>query len=59
MLDPKGERILVLEKEGRYKAQYKAEIIKDAKEIIVSEKEKKAILLINDKLYSIDLKHLE
>ena len=33
--------------------------IKDTKEIAISESERKIILLTGDKLYSIEIKHLE
>jgi Iap family predicted aminopeptidase len=47
-----------LTKEGDYKAEYISDRISEAKGFIVSEKDKKMIVLTGDKLYSIDLMHL-
>lgn len=58
VLDNENSRVLVIEKDGKYKAQYISDEIKNSTSIIVSEKEKKLILLENEKLYSIELKHL-
>lgn len=58
LLDPENERVVVMTKEGEYKAQYKNSNIKNAKKIVVSEEEGKLILLLENKLLSIDLKHL-
>lgn len=56
VLDNGNSRIVVFDKNGAYKAQYAASIIKSAKDFDVSEKDKKAYVLSNDKLYEIDLK---
>lgn len=58
ILDPENSRVVVIDKEGNYKAQYKEEKIKEAKDLAVSEEEKKIILLMGDKLFSIEIKHL-
>jgi len=58
LLDSENERVVVITKEGEYKAQYKNSNIKNAEEIVVSEKEGRLILLSENKLFSIDLKHL-
>ncbi len=58
VLDPDSERVVVLTKDGEYKAQYKSEKIKEANKLSVSESEGKMVLLTGDKLYSIELKHL-
>lgn len=58
ILDAKGKRILVLAKDGKYKAQYFSEKIGEATDLAVSEAEGKIILLAGAKLYSISLKHL-
>ncbi len=58
LLDKTGERIIVLTKDGEYKAQYKSEEIKNALKFVVSEKENKIILLNGNKLFSIELKNL-
>jgi hypothetical protein len=49
---------VVLEKDGNYKAQYFSDKLKEAKDIAVSEKNKKIIFLSGSKLYSIEIKHL-
>jgi hypothetical protein len=57
-LDKEAGRVVVLEKDGEYKAQYFTDSVKEAKAIVVSEKEAKLILITNDKLLSVDLKLL-
>ena len=59
ILDPDEVRVVVLTKTGEFKAQYKSEKIKEAIDLAVSEKEGKIILLTGDKLYSLEIKHLE
>jgi len=54
-LDSKNSRILIFDKEGKYKAQYISDIISGTRRIAVSEKENKIILLNGNKLYSIEL----
>ena len=58
ILDIKGKRIVVLTKEGTYKAQYMSDGVKDAESLFVSEKYGKIIIPTGDKLLSINLKHL-
>lgn len=58
ILDSENSRIVVFDKEGGYKAQYISPEIKNTSSIVVSEKERKIILLTKEKLYSIELKHL-
>ncbi|HJX45752.1 MAG TPA: hypothetical protein VJ399_01110 [Patescibacteria group bacterium] len=59
ILDNDNSRIVVVEKEGEFKAQYLDSILKNAKVVIASEKEKKIIFLTDEsKLYSIEIKHL-
>lgn len=58
LLEKEKERVVVIDKDGNYKAQYVSGKIKDAKRIIVSEKEKKLFLLTGGQLLFIDLKHL-
>lgn len=55
ILDKGNLRIVVLGKDGGYKAQYKAGILKDAKDIEVFEKDKKIYILSSGKLYQMDL----
>ena len=58
VLEPTQKRLVVLEKNGQYKAQYLADEIGQATSLAVSEKEKKAVYLAGDKLYSFEIKHL-
>jgi hypothetical protein len=55
---PEKKSIVVLTKEGDYQAQYVSDKISEAKGFIVSEKDKKIMILTGDKLYSIELKPL-
>lgn len=57
-LDKAGKRVVVTDKKGGYKAQYIADQIGDATNLVVSEKDKKIIVLSGDKLLSIEIKHL-
>ena len=59
ILDPEKRRVVVLTKEGEYKAQYYSEEIGNAIDFSVSEENKKIIILTGEKLYSIEIKHLE
>ncbi len=52
ILDPSTERIVVFDKEGNYKAQYKSDILKDALSLAASEKVGRILVLTKDKLYS-------
>lgn len=56
ILDNGNSRIVVLDKNGTYKAQYKAGIIKSAKDFDIFEKDKKIFVLSSGKVYQIDLK---
>ena len=58
ILDRGNSRVLVVDKDGNYKAQYISDNIKSATKIVVSEVSSKIILLEGDKLYSLDIKHL-
>ncbi len=58
ILDRAGKRVVALDKKGVYKAQYIAGEIGNATNLVVSEADKKIILLTGDKLESIELKHL-
>jgi len=58
VLEPSNSRVVVMDKEGQYQAQYSSDKIKEAAGLVVSEKEKKIILLLGDKLFSIELKNL-
>jgi hypothetical protein len=56
ILDNGNSRIVVLDKNGNYKSQYQAGIIKTAKDFEVLEKDKKIYVLSGGKVYEIDLK---
>lgn len=58
LLDKAGRRVVVVDKKGKYKAQYTNEQIGGAKSLVVSEAQKEIILLTGDKLLSIEIKHL-
>ena len=58
ILDKKGKRVVVLDKNAKYKAQYLSDKIAEVADLAVSEKEKKIILLSGSKIYSIAIKHL-
>lgn len=56
VLDSGNSRIVVLDKNGSYKAQYQADILKNASDFEVLEADKKVYVLSSDKVYQIDLK---
>lgn len=58
ILDPQNSRLIVVDKKGEYKAQYVADQLKGATDLVVSEKDKRAVFLIEGNLKSIDLKHI-
>lgn len=58
ILDRENGKVWVLEKDGKFKAQYSAEEIKNAVGLIASEAEKKIILLTGEKLISLEMRHL-
>jgi hypothetical protein len=58
LLDKAGKRVVVIDKKGKYKAQYIDDQITGAKSLVVSEAQKQIILLTGDKLLSIEIKHL-
>jgi hypothetical protein len=58
ILDKTGKRIVVLDKDGNYKAQYFSDRLSEANDLVVSEAQKKIILLAGSKLYFIEIKHL-
>lgn len=55
ILDNNEGRVIVLEKNGEFKLQYKSDEIKNAKDLVVTEEEKKIILLTGAKLMYIPL----
>ena len=58
LLDKAGKRIVVTDKKGKYLAQYIGDQIAGATGLVVSEADKKIILLTGDKLFSIDIRHI-
>lgn len=58
LLDRVGKRIVVVNKNGSYKAQYINEKIAQTTKFIASENDRKMILLTGEKLLQIELKHL-
>jgi len=58
LLDKAGKRVVVIDKDGKYKAQYINDQISSATSLVVSEEQKKIILLTGEKLYSIEIKHI-
>jgi hypothetical protein len=58
ILDKTGKRIVVLDKDGNYKAQYFSDRLSEANDLVVSEAQKKIILLAGSKLYFLEIKHL-
>lgn len=56
LLDSGNSRVVVISKEGNYLSQYKWEGIKDATDMVVSEKEGKILLLTESKIYGIEIK---
>jgi len=55
ILDKETGRVIALEKNGNFKLQYKSDVIKEVKDLIVSEDESKIILLTGSKLMYIEL----
>ncbi len=56
ILDNGNSRVVVLDKTGAYKAQYQANVIKNAEDFDVLEKDKKIQVLSGDRIYEIGLK---
>ena len=59
ILESGKDRVVVVGKDGEYKAQYNSEGLGDAVRLVVIEKEKKAFVITSDKIYFFDLKHLD
>lgn len=56
LLDKALKRIIVFDKDGLYHSQYQWEDLKNADSIIASEEEGKIYVLINSKIYAIEIK---
>lgn len=59
ILEPDNKRVVVVTKEGEYIAQYRADDLSRAFTFVVSETEKRLVVLTGEKLLSIELQHLE
>ncbi len=57
LLDPANNRVLVVDKSGKYKAEYTSDKIKEGKRIVVSEENKKILIVTESKIYSLDIRH--
>jgi len=57
-LDKAGHRVVVTDKKGKYVAQYIGDQLSQVTGLVVSETDKKIILLTGDKLFSVDIRHL-
>jgi len=58
LLDRAGQRVVVTDKKGAYKAQYKDTQIGEAVGLVAYEASKKIILLTGEKLLSLTMKHI-
>lgn len=56
ILDNGNSRIVVFNKEGIYQVQYQADVLKDAREFDIREKDKKIYVLAKEKIWEIPLK---
>lgn len=56
LLDSANSRLVVLKKNGAYDHQYTGEKFKTVSDFVIDEENKKAYLLDNNKLYTLDLK---
>ena len=57
LLEKETGRIVVVDKEGNYQAQYFSDKIKEAKGLVVSEEVGKIIIVTEERLYSINISH--
>jgi hypothetical protein len=55
LLDRGNGRVLILAKSGEYQGQYLWSGMSQATDLVVSEAEKKIVLLVNDKVYEIGI----
>lgn len=56
ILDTSGKRVVVLGKDGKYKAQYISDDLSEALDLIISEKDKKIVFLTPGKLQFLEIK---
>jgi hypothetical protein len=59
VLEPKQNRLVIFNKEGKFLMQYKDSGFSDLKDMAIDEKNKKIYLLNADSVYRIKAKHLE
>jgi hypothetical protein len=59
ILEPPKNRVVVTDKEGKYKAQYLADALGAGRGVYVSENDRIMLVLLADKLVSISLDHLQ
>jgi hypothetical protein len=59
LLDRAGKRVVVIDKNGKYVAQYIDDQIAGATSLVASESQKEIILLTGDKLLSIEIKNIQ
>jgi len=57
LMERETGRIIVVDKEGNYQAQYFSDKIKEARGLVVSEEVGKIIIATEDKLYTINISH--
>jgi hypothetical protein len=55
ILDNGNSRVIVVDKDGKFVKSYSANIIKSAKDIDVSETDKRILLLSGGKIFKIDI----
>lgn len=58
VLDKSAHKVKIFDKKGKFVGEYDAPEIADTKSIVVSEPQKKLLLIGEDKIYQIELKHL-
>lgn len=56
ILDKSLTRIIVFDKDGVYQSQYQWDELKNAQQIVASEKEEKIFVTMGNKIYAVDLK---
>lgn len=55
ILDPKNQRVVVLNNKGEFQNQYEGDFLKNSKSFAIDEKDKKGYVVSNNVLYSFDL----
>jgi hypothetical protein len=58
VLDKENGKVIVLEKDGKFKAQYSSDQISQSTNLVAPESEKRIILLTGEKLLTIEMRHL-